>query len=172
MNHIESPVAAVQRVLVRETGSMPSTKLTMLLIEAVRETTPPPREVTVSMLTKILQSLTPSEALTAWADRSSREIVKLLARQPTVQKVAKLVNDERLWCTLEGTIAGMLLRVCCGQDLETPDTHAKTTEVLDTQNLTTRVELRVDPKLPPEAKEIITTEFQRLFSTLQSPTSK
>lgn len=31
----------------------------------------------------------------------------------------ELVDNEALWCTLEGTIAGMLLRVCTGKDLET-----------------------------------------------------
>jgi len=114
---IESPVEAVSRVLVRETGAAPSNVLTMMLIEAVRETTPPPREVTIGMLTLILQSLAPDQALDAWAIRSSREIVQILSEQPAVRKVAELVDDERLWCTLEGTIAGMLLRVCRGQDL-------------------------------------------------------
>ena len=115
---IESPIEAVSRVLVRETGTLPSTVLAMMLIEAVRETTPPPREATIGMLTLILQALTPDQALDAWAARSSREIVKLLSEQSAVRKVAELVDDERLWCTLEGTIAGMLLRVCRGQDLE------------------------------------------------------
>ena len=114
---IESPIEAVSRVLVRETGTVPSTVLAMMLIDAVRETTPPPREVTIGMLTLILQALAPDQALDAWAIRSSREIVKLLSEQSAVRKVAELVDDERLWCTLEGTIAGMLLRVCRGQDL-------------------------------------------------------
>lgn len=114
---IESPIDAVSRVLVRETGAAPSNVLAMMLIDAVRETTPPPREVTIGMLTRILQALSPGQALDAWADRSAREIVQILSEQPAVREVAELVDDERLWCTLEGTIAGMLLRVCRGQDL-------------------------------------------------------
>ena len=114
---IESPIDAVSRVLVRETGAAPSNVLAMMLIDAVRGNTPPPRETTIGMLTLILQSLAPDQALDAWANRSSREIVQILAEQPAVRKVGELVDDERLWCTLEGTIAGMLLRVCRGQDL-------------------------------------------------------
>jgi hypothetical protein len=83
----------------------------------VRETTPPPREVTIGLLSKILKSLDPSQALDEWAIRASREIVGILSKRPEVKQVAQLVNDERLWCTLEGTIAGMLSRVCRGQDL-------------------------------------------------------
>jgi hypothetical protein len=93
----------------------------MMLIEAVRETTPPPREVTIRMLALILQSLTPDQALEGWAIRASREIVQILSERPEVRQVAALVDDERLWCTLEGTIAGMLLRVCRGQDLMVKD---------------------------------------------------
>jgi hypothetical protein len=118
MTEKESPIAAVSRVLLRETGSPPSNVLAMMLIDAVRETTPPPREVTIGMLSKILQSLEPSQAIGAWAVRSSREIVKILSTRPEVQHVATLVDDERLWCTLEGVVAGMLIRVCRGQDLE------------------------------------------------------
>jgi hypothetical protein len=114
----ESPVAAVTRVLTLEHGITPDNTLVMKLIEAVRETTPPPREVTIGMLTKILQSLNPAKTVDAWAERASREIVSILSKRPEVQQVAKLVDDERLWCTLEGTIAGLLLRVCRGQDLD------------------------------------------------------
>lgn len=117
-NEDNSPVAAVSRVLLRETGSTPSNVLAMMLIDAVRETTPPPREVTIGMLTKILQALEPAQALDEWAVRSAREIVKILSKRPEVQHVAALVADERLWCELEGTLAGMLIRVCRGQDLE------------------------------------------------------
>jgi hypothetical protein len=53
--------------------------------------------------------------------RSAREIVSILSKRPEVKRVTELVNDERLWCTLEGTIAGMLHRVCRGQDLHTVD---------------------------------------------------
>lgn len=121
MNEKESPIAAVSRVLSRETGIMPSNVLAMMLIEAVRETTPPPREVTIGMLTKILRSLEPTQALDAWAVRSSREIVKILSRRPDVRHIATLVDDEQLWCTLEGVIAGLLIRVCGGQDLDGQD---------------------------------------------------
>jgi hypothetical protein len=116
----ESPIEAVARVLSRESGIQPSNVLAMMLIEAVRATTPPPREVTIGMLSKILRSLEPSEALDTWASRSSREIVKIMSGHPAVQQSAALIDDERLWCTLEGTIAAMLIRVCCGQDLEAP----------------------------------------------------
>ena len=116
----ESPVAAVSRVLSRETGVVPSHTLVMMLIEAVRRTTPVPREVTIAVLSKILRSLEPTQALDAWAVRSSREVVQVLSRRPEVQRVSELVSDEALWCALEGTVAGLLIRVCCGQDLE-PD---------------------------------------------------
>lgn len=113
----ESPVAAVSRVLFDELGiDKPSNVLIMRLIEAVRETTPPPREITIGILSKILQSLDPAQAVEAWAVRSSREIMTILSG-----RVAELVNSEHLWCSLEGTIAGMLLRVCRGQDLSTMD---------------------------------------------------
>jgi hypothetical protein len=49
-NEKESPIAAVSRVLSRETSIVPSNVLAMMLIEAVRETTPPSREVTIGML--------------------------------------------------------------------------------------------------------------------------
>ncbi len=116
-SHDESPIAAVRRVLSQETGVVPSNVLAMQLIEAVRETTPPPQEVTIGMLTKILRSLEPSNAIDAWATQAAREIVKILSDRPEVKQVADLVNDERLWCTLEGVITAMLIRVCRGQDL-------------------------------------------------------
>lgn len=116
----ESPVTAVTRVLARE-GITPSNLLVIMLINAVRDTTPPPNEITIGMLTKILQALEPAQAVDAWADRSSREIVSILSRRPEVRRVAELSDDERIWCTLEGVIASMLLRVCRGQDLYTVD---------------------------------------------------
>jgi len=131
----ESPVTAVSHVLRRE-GIEPSNRLVMMLIEAVRETSPPPRETTIGMLTKILQSLDPAQVVDAWAVRSSREIVALLSRRPEVRRVADLVDDERLWCSLEGEIAGMLLRVCRGQDLTITDSDTGQ-QVLD---LRSRVE--------------------------------
>lgn len=117
----ESPVAAVTRILTLEHGIPPNQVLVMKLIEAVRETTPPPREVTIAMLSKILQALNSTEAVEAWADRSAREIVAFLSARPEVRRVAELIADERVWCTLEGTIAGLLLRVCRGQDLSIVD---------------------------------------------------
>lgn len=120
MTTTESPIEAVTRVLARETSIQPSNVLAMMLIEAVRATTPPPREVTIGMLSMILRSLEPSEALDAWAHRSSRKVVKIMSGHPAVQQAAALIDDERLWCTLEGTIAALLIRVCCGQDLEAP----------------------------------------------------
>jgi hypothetical protein len=117
-NEKESTIAAVSRVLSRETGFVPSNVLAMMLIEAVRETTPPPREVTLGMLSKILRSLEPTQALDAWASRASREIVKILSGRPEIQRFAARDEDEHLWCTLEGVIAGLLIRVCCGQDLD------------------------------------------------------
>lgn len=116
-----SPFEAVTRVLERWFGiKNPTNVAVMDLIDAVRDTTPPPREVTINMLSKILQSLEPTEALDAWATRSSREIVKILSQHPTVKQAAKLIDNEHLWCSLEGTLAGMLSRVCRGQDLEDP----------------------------------------------------
>lgn len=91
---IESPVEAVSRVL-RRSQIEPSNVLVMMLIDAVRETTPPPREVTIGMLTRILQSLDPASALDDWAVRSSREIVKILSSRPEIKHVAALVDDER-----------------------------------------------------------------------------
>lgn len=115
----ESPVAAVSRVLLRELGiDKPTNMLVMMLIDAVRETTPPPREVTIGMLTKILQSLDPAQALDDWAVRSSREIVRILSERPEVKRAA--ADSETIWCTLEGVIAGMLFRVCRGMDLVEP----------------------------------------------------
>jgi hypothetical protein len=113
MNLHESSGAAVSRVL-RHHQIEPSNVLVMMLIDAVRDTTPPPREVTIGMLTKILQSLDPSPTVEAWAVRSSREIVAILSRRPEVRRIADFIDDARIWCTLEGTIAGMLLRVCRG----------------------------------------------------------
>src|ERR1700729_1304621 len=101
----ESPVDAVHRVCKSQFGFTPSNVHTMMLIDAVRETTPPPMDMTLGLLNKLLQSLDPSNALDAWADRSSREIVKILSQRPEVKHVAELVDDERLWCELEGTIS-------------------------------------------------------------------
>lgn len=113
----KSPVDAVRDVLRRQLGIDTTNLTVMMLIEAVRETNPPPREVTIGMLARILQSLDPAPALDAWATRSAREIVELLAKRPEVQRIAELVDNEALWCSLEGNIAGMLLRVCRGLDL-------------------------------------------------------
>jgi hypothetical protein len=118
----ESPVAAVSRVLFDQLGiDKPSNILVMRLIDAVRETTPAPREVTIGMLSKILQSFDLSDAVEAWADRSSREIVEILSKHPVVKRAAELIDSDHVWCSLEGTIAGMLSRVCRGLDLNTVD---------------------------------------------------
>lgn len=114
----ESPFGAVTRILHSAGVYEPTNSLVMQLIDAVRETTPPPQFVTINMLSKVLQALEPSQALDNWAVRSSREIVKILSQRPEIQHVARLVDNEALWCTLEGTIAGMLLRVCNGKDLD------------------------------------------------------
>jgi transcriptional regulator with XRE-family HTH domain len=114
----ESTFGAVSRVLAQETGKVPGNVLVMRLIDAVRDTTPPPREVTIGMLAKILHALSPSPALDDWAARSAQEIVQILSKHPAVQDAATRIDNEQIWCMLEGTIAGMLLRVCAGQDLD------------------------------------------------------
>ncbi len=114
-----SPIEAVQQVLLRM-GVTPSNVLCMMLIDAVRNTTPPPREVTIGYLSRILESLSPTQALDDWTYRSSREIVKILSDHPAVKAAAKVIDSEHVWDQLEGTIAGMLMRVCTGKDLEEP----------------------------------------------------
>lgn len=116
----ESQVAAVTRVL-RLHNIKPSNGLVTMLIDAVRDTTPPPLEVTIGMLTGILRSLDPADAVDAWTVRSAREIVTILSKRPEVKRVAELVDDESIWRALEGTISGMLSSVCRGQDLHTVD---------------------------------------------------
>lgn len=115
----ESPVAAVTRVLRSKTDIInPSNMLVMMLVEAVQKTTPAPRAVSIAMLTKILQSLDPDKSIDEWATRSAREIVGIMAGWPEVKRVAELVQDEAMWCILEGTIAALLIRVCQGKDLD------------------------------------------------------
>lgn len=116
-NTQESPIEAVSRILLRETGVVASYVLAATLIDAVRKTTPP-RAVTIGMLTKILGSLGSDQLLEEWATRSSRKIVQVLSRHPGLQRVVAPVDDEAIWCTLEGTVAALLLRVCRGQDLD------------------------------------------------------
>lgn len=114
---VNSPVEAVTQVL-SSFGIAVTNILVMELIDAVRDTTPPPREVTIGMLAMILKSLDPASALEGWACRSSREIVKILSELPEVKRIAELHDDERMWCTLEGVISAMLIRVTRGQDLK------------------------------------------------------
>lgn len=115
----ESPIAAVERVL-RHFKIEPTNLMSMMLIDAVRDTTPPPREMTIALLQKLLQSLAPEIALDDWAYRTAREIVSVMTTHPAVRSSAKLIGDERLWCTLEATIEASLLRVCRGLDLKEP----------------------------------------------------
>jgi len=108
----ESPFAVVSRIITRETGVAPKNTFVMELIDAVRRTSPPPREVTIGMLSRILRSLEPTPALDDWAVGSAREIVGILSRHLDIHSV------ENLPCALEGTISGMLKRVCSGMDLD------------------------------------------------------
>jgi hypothetical protein len=114
----ESPIDAVTRVLLSEFGIKPDAVQAMRLIDAVQQSLPPHPDATIASLRAILRDLTPHNGLESWAWRCSREIVSWLSKQGQVHKVAVAVDDERLWCCLEGTLAGMLMRVARGQDLE------------------------------------------------------
>lgn len=121
----ESPIAAVSRVFLRETGAAPSHALAMMLIDAVRASSLPPPGTTVRALTRILQSLDPDPSIDAWATRSAREIARILLRRSDVRRaIPRSGDDDHLWDLLEGTIAGILIRVCRGQDLESPEASA------------------------------------------------
>lgn len=114
----ESPVDAVRRVLKREFDIESKNIQVMMLIEAVRDASPPPQEFTIASLRAVLRTMEPHICLEAWATRCSRDLVAWLSKQAQVHKLAVAVGDERLWCVLEGTLAGMLLRVTQGRDLE------------------------------------------------------
>ena len=110
MSRDESAVDAVRRVLDKEFGVKPTIAQTMRLIEAVRDALPPHPDATIASLRAILRSLTPQVGLEQWAVRSAREIVRLMSNVPT--------DSEHIWCTIEGNLTGMLLRVATGRDLD------------------------------------------------------
>lgn len=115
----ESPVAAVTRVLENQFSiKNPGNVRVMILIDAVADSIPPPRDMTIASLRSILRTMEPHQALEGWAHRSSIEIVKIISQHPNVREAAKLVNDERLWDELEGITCALLMRVARGQDLE------------------------------------------------------
>jgi len=114
----ESPIDAVNRVLKTQFGITPDAVQAMMLIDAVRDALPPPSDMTIASLRAILRTMTPHEALDAWADRCSREITQYLTRLALVHKIAVAVDDERMWCSIEGILSGMLKRVAQGKDLE------------------------------------------------------
>lgn len=113
----ESPIEAVKRVLehwfnIKEPGNVAM----MALIEAVRVTSPPHREATFDTLRAILRSLHPNDGLEAWAHRCAEEITSWMAKQAEIRKVA-LASGEGFWCTIEGTLTGMLIRATWGLDI-------------------------------------------------------
>lgn len=114
----ESPFEAVKRVLAGQFKiTDPSNVHVMMLIEAVRETSPPHREATFDTLKAILRSLQPADGLEAWAHRCADEITSWMAKEAEIRKVA-LAAGEGFWCSIEGTLTGMLLRATRGLDLE------------------------------------------------------
>lgn len=121
----ESPVAAVQRVLAARFGiADPSAVDTMILIDAVRDASPPPREMTIASLRAILRTLVPHDGLEGWARRCAREIVDMLMRGDR--------EVEGYWCSIEGVLTAMLLRVTRGQDLTAPPSEPKAEAVMTT----------------------------------------
>lgn len=115
----ESPVAAVTRVLSTEFNiTKPSIRQTMMLIDAVQQALPPHPDATIASLRAILRDLHPANGLEGWAIKCAREITGWLSEQEQLHKVAVTLNNEHLWCALEGTLAGMLLRVTSGKDLK------------------------------------------------------
>jgi hypothetical protein len=128
----ESPIAALERTLKSQFGIEKVNNLqAMIILEAVQQALPPPRGMTIAALRAVLRTLEPHQGLEGWASRSADEIVKIMSKHPAVQAAAKLIDDERLWCSLEGTIMGMLIRVTRGQDLvENEDPKVVTVEEL------------------------------------------
>lgn len=113
----ESPFEAVKRVLAAQFKiTDPSNVQIMMMIEAVRETSPPHREATFDTLRAILRSLQPNDGLEAWASRCADEITSWMAKQADIRKVA-LASGEGFWCSIEGNLTGMLLRATRGLDL-------------------------------------------------------
>jgi hypothetical protein len=114
----ESPFEAVRRVLsnqfhIHETSDV---KL-MMIIDAVRDTSPPHPDATIASLRAILRSLRPDDGLDSWAHKCANEITSWMAKDAEIRKVALAVG-EGFWCSIEGTLTGMLLRVTRGLDLE------------------------------------------------------
>jgi hypothetical protein len=105
----ESPFEAVERVL-NHHNVEPNPVMVMMLIEAVRDTTPPPQQMTIGLLRKLLISLEPHNGLEAWAVTSAREISTMLAKDFTSK-------HEHAWCAVEGVLTAMLIRVTRGDDL-------------------------------------------------------
>jgi hypothetical protein len=128
----ESPIAALERTLKSQFGIEKVSNLqAMIILEAVQQALPPPGAMTIAALRSILRTLEPHQGLEGWASRSADELVRLISKHPAVQAAAKLIDDERLWCSLEGTIMGMLIRVTRGQDLvEGEDPKVTTVEEL------------------------------------------
>ena len=113
----ESPFEAVKRVLGRWFDIKdPSNVAMMDLIEAVRVTSPPHREATFDTLRAILRSLHPNDGLEAWARNCAEEITSLIVKDAEICKVALAVG-EGFWCTIEGTLTGMLMRATRGLDI-------------------------------------------------------
>ncbi len=121
----ESPVAAVERVLSAQFGiHNPSAVQTMILIEAVQQALPPHPEATIASLRAILRDLNPHNGLENWAYRCAREITTWLSKQAKVSEISEGL-DEGFWCSIEGTLTGMLMRVTRGLDLEVNETSSK-----------------------------------------------
>lgn len=116
----ESPFEAVKRVLeYRFNIKDPSMLAMMSLIDAVRETSPPHREATFDTLRAILRSLKPTDGLEMWAFRCANEITSWMAKQAEIREVARAAG-EGFWCTIEGTLTGMLMRATRGLDIPEP----------------------------------------------------
>src|SRR6185436_5975898 len=115
----ESPIAAVNRVMEGQFGITPSAIQAMMLIEAVHDVLPPHPDATIASLRAILGDVTPHSGLEIWARTCAEKIVTCISKQQPVRDIAIAVANEAFWCCLEGTLAGMLLRVTRGLDLET-----------------------------------------------------
>jgi hypothetical protein len=123
----EAPFEAVRRVLKSQFNIEPNNVQTMMLIEAVQQASPPHPDATIASLRAILRSLSPDNGLESWAYKSAREITAWLSKQAEIREIATRA-DEGFWCTIEGTLTGMLLRVTRGQDLDgTAASKIKTT---------------------------------------------
>ena len=113
----ESPVSAVRRVMKKQFNIEPNNVQTMMLIDAVRDALPPHPSATISALRAILRDLRPDNGLDRWATKCAREITEWISKHDQVREIAEAAG-EGFWCSIEGTLAGMLLRVAQGKDLE------------------------------------------------------